>query len=177
MNTSLRALLALMTVPIGILISTGCSDSPTDPVTPVNTANMDAFAADLPTWDEFSPQRQSANVQMGDPEEAPFTHDGRDFTCVTTNYSLTENPQEIVTFNPDSEILWLGSLLQGTGYVQGIGSLAELPIRQRAPLTISIDLLTQDNSRTVANPTVATVTQAIGDLISTAQATDSTRSG
>jgi hypothetical protein len=60
-------------------------------------------------------------------------------------------------------------LLQGAGHLQGVGSMAELPIRQRAPLTISIDLLNADNTRTVIDPALGTVNQAVGELVDKAQ--------
>lgn len=66
--------------------------------------------------------------------------------------------------------MWPGSLLQGQKYAGGLGSLGELPIRQRAPLKVFIDLLTEDVTRTVQNPDAASVASAVGGLIQ--QATD-----
>ena len=53
--------------------------------------------------------------------------------------------------------MWLGSLLQGDGYVNGLGSLKELPIRERAPLTIFIDLLGTGITQTIESPDAASV--------------------
>jgi hypothetical protein len=95
--------------------------------------------------------------------------DNVSYVCSSTSYSLTETPDKITTLNPDVEVLYVGSLLQGDGHLNGIGSLAELPIRQRAPITVTLDLLTGDNSRTVENPNVSTINEAIGALINAAQ--------
>lgn len=157
--------LAALALPVVLLFAAGCSkeDGPTTPTT--MPANVDDYAETLPRWGEYSPVLPSEDAPTGDPIEEVVSSGGRDYTCTTTPYSITATPEDIVTFNPDSEILWLGALLQGDGYVQGIGSLDELPIRQRAPLTISIDLLTADNTATVENPDLGSVGTAIGGLI------------
>ena len=110
-----------------------------------------------------------ADDPVGDPTEGEQEIGGDPYRCTTTPYSITRTPDRIVTLNPDVEILWVGSLLQGKGHLGGIGRSGELPIRQRAPMNLSIDLLTADNARTVQNPSLATVTSAVGDLIQAAQ--------
>ena len=90
------------------------------------------------------------------------------YECTTTPYSLTTNPQVVVTHSPDANKLWLGGLLQGRGYSNGLGSLRQLPIAQRAPLQIYISLLGRKNAVTVKNPNAANVQQAIGQLVQTA---------
>ena len=42
------------------------------------------------------------------------------YDCTTTPYTLTANPDKIVTLNPDVGKLWLGGLLQGSGYAGGL---------------------------------------------------------
>ena len=126
---------------------------------------MNAYLTELPSWDEFSPPLPDADGPSGDAESVDEIVDGQTYNCTTTPHSITKTPDKVVTMNPDHEILWPGSLLQGTGYSAGIGSLAELPVRERAPLTLTIDLLTGDNTEEVENPDVASVNQAIGSLI------------
>jgi hypothetical protein len=128
--------------------------------------NYNAYSATLPGWPQYSPEKPDEDKATG--AKAPIPDDIVDnvkYMCTTTPYSLTRTPEQIITFDPDSSVLWVGSLLQGKGYKDGIGSLKELPIRQRAPLTLSIDLLTENNTVTVQDPTVASVQQAIGKLI------------
>ncbi|HSE43722.1 MAG TPA: thiol-activated cytolysin family protein, partial [Gemmatimonadales bacterium] len=92
------------------------------------------------------------------------------YKCVSSPYSITRTPDKIVTMDPDVNVLWLGALLQGKGYKQGIGSMQEWAVRERAPLEISVDLLDGANSATVTDPDLASVTQAIGKLVSAAEA-------
>ncbi|HEX5133173.1 MAG TPA: thiol-activated cytolysin family protein [Candidatus Krumholzibacteria bacterium] len=144
-------------------------DSPSDPGTGAPPADVNAYLATLPTWDQFSPPMADADVPTGPASADVETIGGEDYNCTTTPYSITRTPDRVVTLNPDVEILYTGSLLQGKGHLGGIGSLAELPIRQRAPITLSIDLLTGNNTEVVNNPTVASVNSAVGALIQAAQ--------
>jgi hypothetical protein len=124
---------------------------------------MDAYLAALPTWVAFSPLLADLDMATGPSTTVEEMVGSTPYNCAVTPYSMTRTPD-----NPDVEVLWAGSLLQGKGYVGGIGSLEELPIRQRAPITISIDLLTGNNTRTVENPTPASVASAVGSLIQAA---------
>lgn len=151
----------------------GCGDdSPAaPPAAPPAPANLDAFFSAVPEWSTFSPLLPASNVATGSPSDlGTMLIDDDPYTCTVTPYSLANTPDKVVTLNPDVEVLWVGSLLQGNGYRGGIGSLAELPIRQRAALDVTINLLADDTRRTVTDPTVATVTQAIGELVSSAAA-------
>ena len=102
-------------------------------------ANMDAYLGGLPAWEAFSPLLADFDGAVGEPSQFEEMVNDKAFSCTSTPYSLTQTPEKVVTLNPDVEVLWPGSLLQGSGYVGGIGSLAELPVRQRAPIRLSID--------------------------------------
>ncbi len=147
----------------------GCS-SDDNPSSPSAAADVNEYLTSLPSWAEFSPFEASSNHLVEGPVDSSQSYNGVDYDCSVSYYSITETPEEITIFSPDSEIMWLGSLLQGSAYAGGLGSLGELPIRQRAPLTIFIDLLTEDITRTVENPDPSTVSSALGELIQ--QATD-----
>ena len=166
---TLRFLSVLSLFAIALAFAACSEDSPTAPEDSTPPADVNAYLATLPTWGQFSPAVPDADVAMGPSSDGEETIGGQPYECTTTPYSLTRTPDRVVTLNPDVEILWAGSLLQGKGHLGGIGSLAELPIRQRAPLTLSIDLLTGENTNTVQNPNVATVTSAVGELIQAAQ--------
>ena len=116
-------------------------DEPAHPVGPTATSTSD------PLPDPTAPSGQSR------------------YECKQTPYSMATAPDKIVALNPDSNKLWLGGLLQGRGYADGLGSLRELPIRKRAPLTIYTDLLGPQVSTTVTNPDPASVQQGISDLV------------
>lgn len=145
-----------------------CSEDGGDPLGPdQGPADLQSFFASLPSWDAFAPLEPDNEEALGEAveDEEPTEIDGSPYQCTTTPYSLTTTPSDIVTLNPDVEVLWVGSLLQGDGHLGGIGSLAELPIRQRAPVVITLDLLSGDNTVTVEDPTVATVNAGIGQLV------------
>lgn len=154
----------LLILTAGLMALAACSGD--DPVQPAaGPADLDSFFEVLPAWDLYSPVKADSDLAVGEETASEEVIGGDDYNCTTVPYSITRTPDRIVTLNPDSEILWVGSLLQGQGYLNGIGSLAELPIRQRAPLSLSIDLLTENTSVEVDDPTLATVNQAIGTLV------------
>ncbi len=152
-------------IPVGIFMMSCSSDdnSPTGPT----MANVNTFMASLPAWDVFCPPATDCDSATGETIEDLDMAQGT--FCRTTPCSITETPEQIVTYGTFSNILWLGGLIQGNSYAGGVGSMEELPIRQRAPLTIGVNLLTGDSvSAVVQSPTAATVGQAIGNLVATA---------
>ena len=67
--------------------------------------------------------------------------DGRDYTVTEKHYSITETPEEIVTYQPVNGF-WLGAIVQQDGSKKGLGSLQEVPVdsNKRAPLSITTDI-------------------------------------
>ncbi len=92
---------------------------------------------------------------------------GVKYTCVNKQYTLGKNPKELVTLEPNSDVLYPGALLQGGQYK--LGSLRGISVTDRAPVEISTNLLTGNNVRTVQNPTVGNVRNAIGEIIQAAK--------
>ena len=164
---ALRIVLALASV---LILCVACSDdgTPTDPI----DTTVDEYIKSLPDWDDFSPP-QAESDEAGETARALEWSDDNPtdrYICSVTHHDLISTPEDIVTFNMGADVLWLGGLIQGRTYLGGVGSMEELPIRQRAPLTIKLDRLSADVSRTVENPDAATVQAAIGDLIESAEA-------
>jgi Thiol-activated cytolysin len=152
---------------VGIAGFVGCTDkSPSGLRTA--SAGVNDFFLGLPGWEEFSPTSADADSIIGQSVGTVEDATGEQYNCTTTPYSITSTPDKVVTLDPDANILWLGALLQGDGYKDGIGSLQEWTVRERAPVKVSIDLLDGDNTRTVANPDLASVNQAIGELVAKA---------
>ena len=163
-------------VAAAIVIAPACSDSPFDVAEPTNLdpapAVVDTFLQELPSWETFSPPLPASDAIIETPEGPRETREivsGVTYDCISTPYSITQTPDRIVTLDPDANILWLGALLEGDGYKNGIGSLREWSVRERAPLEISIDILADRNTTRVTNPDLASVNQAIGQLIDRAE--------
>lgn len=155
-----------VTVALGLLAGCGEDTGPVGPGPDGEPADVNAYVGALPSWSAFAPPREPADSAVGNPGPPDvFTDGATQYSCTTTPYSITQNPDRITVFNPDAEILWLGGLLQGKGHLGGLGSLAELPIRQRAPLTVFIDLLSQNVTRTVVDPDAGSVQEAVGELV------------
>ena len=150
----------LLAIPTGACSDGGPNNPPAE--------DVDAYVAELPPWEEFSPAAVDSEEATAPSTFYRALAEGVEYACVETPYDLTRTPDRVVTLDPDANILWVGALLEGKGYKQGIGSLRELAIRERSPVTISIDLLADRNSRAIRNPTLATVNQAVGELIQAA---------
>lgn len=134
----------------------------------IASAGVNNFFLGLPSWDAFSPVSADADTIVGHAVGTTEAASGEQYSCTTTPYSITSTPDKVVTLDPDANILWLGAVLQGDGYKDGIGSLQEWAVRERAPLTVSIDLLDGDNTRTILEPDLASVNQAVGELVAKA---------
>jgi len=151
-----------------LVLVVACSDE-SDPVQPIDTS-VDDYIQSLPEWDEFSAPLADVDV-AGEPVQS-FEWDGDEtdrYICSVTHHDLTSTPSDIVTFNMGADVLWLGGLIQGRTYIGGLGSMEELPIRQRAPLTIKLDRLSGTVTRTVEHPDAASVQTAIAELIESAE--------
>jgi hypothetical protein len=117
---------------------------PTEAVLPEPPASggVDDLVNSLPQWSDVSPDAPENNgAPTGETAVAGETtgSDNNLYTCTTTPYSITKNPQEIAVHNPDAAVLWPGALIRGRSHLQ-TGSLELLAVSRdkRAPLGISI---------------------------------------
>jgi hypothetical protein len=170
------------------LFATACADStgPGPGPGPGPSDDVNAFLLELPGWAAFSPTLPSQPpAPTGAPSDTVEILDVRQVeedgsvtlipdvhhACTTTPYAIRENPEKIVMYNPDKDLLWPGALIQGKSHRDGLGSLLGLTIAERTPIRVSVpSLANQDNFREVANPDQATVSQAIGSMIGNATA-------
>lgn len=159
----------------------GCNSFGPGPTETV-VENVPDYLASLPPWEDFSPLQPETEPQftgeMGDEvteviDVERITEEGEvvieedvEITCQAEIYSLSKNPQEFMMFNPNSNILWAGGLIQGATHKDPLGTLDALPIEERAPLEITIsDIATSENTRVVTDPTKGKVEQARGEMI------------
>ncbi len=150
--------------------------------------NVNDYLSGLPTWTEFSPPMPdmdpapTGESPSDEPEEildvAEFQEDGSvdtlfgvSYQCKSIPYTITNNPNHIVMYSPDREILYPGALIQGKSHADPLGSLLGLQIAERTPIKVSIpDFATADNFRLVEIVDNAEVSSAVGEIIGNATA-------
>ena len=172
-----------------LALTTGCGEDTTGPGDPGTApAEVGAYLTDLPTWSEFT-----ADVNGPDEDPAPtgpaedvddevvdvevLEDDGSVtvlpdvvYSCQEQPYSMSKNPERMVMYNPDVEVLWPGALIQGKSRKE-LGSLLGLPIAERTPIRVSIpSFASGDNFREVEAPNQASVGSAVGEIIGNATA-------
>ncbi len=131
---------AVLPTPTGVVVLPTATLPPTE--VPMTGEEINAFIGGLPRWSDVAPNQPENN---GTPTgAAPMMSEemGSDdalYTCTTTAYSITKNPEEIAIHNPDAAVLWPGALIRGGSHLQ-TGSLELLAVsrEKRAPLGISI---------------------------------------
>jgi hypothetical protein len=150
---------------------------------------VEQYLSGLPSWTQFtadvngpaqSPAPVGAAQDVGQDTVSvkEYEEDGSVtvipdviYQCQETPYSMTDNPERIVMYNPDVDVLWPGSLIQGKSRKE-LGSLLGLTIAERAPIQVSIPAFaTSDNFRDVLEPGQATVSSAVGSIIGNATET------
>ncbi|MDE4620841.1 thiol-activated cytolysin family protein [Sinorhizobium meliloti] len=136
-------------------------DAASEMVKGSNRDKVAAYLAALPAWP--APELPGETAEEPDPP-VDESRDGRTFTCTSTPYDLTSNPEKIVMFEPDVATTWPGALVQGK-HLLGLGSFRELPIKKRSPLQVSVDLLVVPNTKSVSKPTASSVRSAIAEII------------
>ncbi|RYX81946.1 hypothetical protein EON83_21635 [bacterium] len=129
------------------------------------STSVDQWFDRLPDWGlQNKPKKDDKEV--GEPSSTKETQNGRPYTVTKTDYSITETPDEIVTFAPVNGF-WLGGLVQEDGLREGLGSLQEIaiPATKRATMNVSTDLPMGGNFRVIKNPSATQSSSAIGDLM------------
>lgn len=131
----------------------------------LNAPTVDAWFEAMPNWNEANKPRKDA-TRTADAGSGDEQEDGRNYTVTRTKYSITDTPDEIVTFMPVNGF-WLGGLVQEKGLQLGLGSMNEIGVEEskRAPFRISSDLPIANNYRDIAMPSVSQVSSAIGSLL------------
>jgi len=166
-----------------------CSSS--DSAGPDGGQTAGEFLSALPSWDEFAPpgmvtdsmvdstrtpvalRDTVAAVRDIDASGGVSTRQNVVYACTDVPYTLSKNPQQIVIYNPDQDILFPGALIQGRSHRAQAGSLLGITVKQRTPINVSIpgfSFPSGANFRTVDSVDQAHVAQAIGSIVGTATA-------
>jgi hypothetical protein len=142
------------------LAACGQDDGGTGPILPPGDAE---FQAVLDTGGDMPNATASTDTTVTD-EGEETREDGTRWLCRTKTVSLFDNPETYVTFDPNSDVVYPGSLVQG-------GSIANATpdpvVVERAGGTISIDLLNGSNGVFVEvdEMSMGKIRQAMNDII------------
>lgn len=189
MNSSDRPRPWLWSLAAMIVSMVACSETTTGPDPIDQCAGKDALGSCLPTWSEFSPLQASmaptedpSATQVSEVTEelerfdeqtgALVTLGSATFVCTDKTYSFTDNPSQALSFRLDETVIYPGALIQGLSHREGnsIGSVLELPIRERAPINVTLTFNNQDNTRLVNTPDNSSIAEALGSMIGNAEA-------
>ncbi len=168
-----------------VLAALACGGS-SDSTGPGGGKTAAEFLSGLPSWDQYSPpgvvtdstvdstrtptsvRDTVASVTTVDTNGVVTTRSNVAYACTDVPYTLSKNPQQIVIYNPDQDILFPGALIQGKSHVLQAGSLKGITVRERTPINVSIpgfSFPSGSNFRTVDTVDQAHVAQAIGNIV------------
>jgi thiol-activated cytolysin len=90
---------------------------------------------------------------------------GAGWACTETGYSLTNEPSKFVVVNPNADVMWPGSLVQGKSLAGGL--LDPIPVK-RAPGTITLTIAggaSSSFSQTMPEASLSNATQAMNTIL------------
>lgn len=146
-----------------LLALAACGDEdPTGPDGPKTSAADFQEAIDEGGTYEVVVPSESSEVVATDDEYNP--DDQSIWRCTTERRSVVDAPEDYATFNPNAEVIYPGSLLQGSTLAD---ATPEPIVVDRAGGTISIDIIngSSDVSREVDEVKRSTIAQASNDII------------
>jgi hypothetical protein len=111
-------------------------------------------------------QADADPVQQGAPTTKSFPGaNNTELSCTYTDYSLTKVPEKFVALNPNADVLWPGSLVQGKS--MGGGILDPIPVK-RAPGTITLTLASGGGGpffKKMEEPSLSAAIQAQNEIL------------
>jgi thiol-activated cytolysin len=148
-------------------------DTAHDDDAPADAAEADDAARVPEIRNLLSEGGSLSTEQMADPEPQRLSESvenlieaqNGEFACTEAEYSLTKVPERFVALNPNADVLWPGSLVQGKSL--GGGVLDPIPV-DRAPGSITLTLSSGGGglfSRTLASPSLSSATQAQNEIL------------
>lgn len=111
-------------------------------------------------------QADAEPVQKGEPTTTQVPGEGgTTYSCTYTDYDLTKVPEKFVALNPNADVLWPGSLVQGKSMAGGI--LDPIPVK-RAPGTITLTLASGGGGpffKKMESPSLSEAMQAQNEIL------------
>ncbi|MEM9463907.1 MAG: thiol-activated cytolysin family protein [Actinomycetota bacterium] len=168
------------------------STTVTSPAPTPTDGEIDAYVREITDWEAIvGSARPLGRTTIGDPTEPTETtidvvrtgDDGEEviqreaYVCASQDYSLTENPREVVLADPSAGQLWPGAVLDGAAHARGALRPIAVDRTNRAPLGISVAGggvlgIRSGISTVVTEPTGSTVREGINQLIANALESD-----
>jgi thiol-activated cytolysin len=142
---------------LGCVFLTQCGDEET--TSP--TGSIDSNIRTLSRLDQPAPFSERP---IGDPVVDTYVRDGRTYECSARDYEVAAGFDQQLSLNPTTDVIWPGGIVDGATIQTG----EYTPIvADRAPLTISISLehIAGDKSRTIENPSLSSIRNAIGEIL------------
>ncbi|MFE3883009.1 thiol-activated cytolysin family protein [Streptomyces lydicus] len=113
-------------------------------------------------WGELAPHDADEKKPISDPQTSCV--DGVKRT--EQKWRITKTPEEIVTFNPNLDMMYPGAIVQAIPAIkQGYLVPVEIEDSERAELTVSVDALASGNSRAVKVPNYGCVMDAVKKIV------------
>jgi hypothetical protein len=113
-------------------------------------------------WTGVAPHDPDQDKPVGKPTTEKV--DGA--TRTVQRRKITRTPDTIVTFNPNTDMLYPGAILRSdTAVEKGFLVSAGIEAADRAPLTVTIDVLSAGGSKTVEHPDYGKVIDAIKNAV------------
>jgi Thiol-activated cytolysin/Laminin B (Domain IV) len=140
------------------LLIAGCGERSSGPDYDLST--FDGVVAYGGTYEEAAPTENETILSSGQ----ETGDDGTVMSCTTKHVSIVDAPSDYATFDPNADVIYPGSMLQGAS----LGGASPDPIVvERAPGTISINLLNGSQATFVDIPEVkySKVIQAMNDIL------------
>ncbi len=106
-------------------------------------------------------------VQQSEPTKETVQGESGSYYCTTTDYSLTKVPEKFVALNPNADVLWPGSIVQGKSMAGGI--LDPVPVK-RAPGTITMTIASGGTGmfhQTMERPSLSAAMEAQNAILAT----------
>ena len=155
-----RFIVTIFTLAAVTSISACSSDSPVNP-DPVDPAEFDSVLKSGGVYEEVTPGESTEVLDVAE-EFDPV--DQNVWRCTTERRSIVDATEDYATFNPNAEVIYPGSLVQGNSLA---GATPEPIVVERAGGTISIDIINGSEGVTAPVDEVkrSTIAQATNDII------------
>ena len=141
----MKRLLPLLLLLMPLVLAACGSDSPTDAPT-VNPTEFGKVLATGGTYEDVTP---SEETEVLNEENEYDPADQNVWRCRTERRSVIDAADDYATFNPNAEVIFPGSLIQGNSIS---GATPEPIVVERAPGTISINIINGSQGVTAHDP-------------------------